>query len=194
MSPFEALFGYTPPQLGLGSTPRSQVAAVDAILRDRQTTLQQLKANLEKAQNRMKQYVDANRSERHFAVGDWVYLKLQPYRQITIAGLRNQKLSPKFYGPYEVLKKIGTSAYLLNLPAGSAIHPVFHVSQLKKRVSDTRAISPALPVIGPNGNLQSIPVAILSSGQIKQLKMQPGRVINPLHASFRNSSSRTRTI
>lgn len=168
ISPFEALFGYVPPQMGLGSAPRSQVAAVDTILRDRQAVLQQLKTNLAIAQNRMKQQADANRSERHFSVGDWVYLKLQPYRQITMSGLRNQKLSPKFYGPYEILRKIGACAYHLNLPAGSAIHPVFHVSQLKKRIGDTQATSPNLPVVGPNGIAQSVPVAILARRMVKK--------------------------
>lgn len=78
MTPFEALFDYAPPQLGLGSAPKSQVAAVDTILRDRRATLQQLKLNLAKAQNRMKQYADANRSERHFSTGNWVYLNYNP--------------------------------------------------------------------------------------------------------------------
>ena len=54
MTPFEALFGYSPPQLGLSSVPRSQVEAVDMLLRDRRATLQQLKSNLAMAQNRMK--------------------------------------------------------------------------------------------------------------------------------------------
>ena len=138
-----------------------------------------------RSQNRMKQQADNNRSERQLSVGDWVYLKLQPYRQITVAGFRNQKLSPKYYGPYEVLKKIGTVAYHLNLPAGSAIHPVFHVSQLKKRIGDTQAASPNLPIIGPNGALQTIPVALLarrmiSDAMLPHLKFLFNGLISPL--------------
>src|SRR5664279_537493 len=79
MSPFQALYGYEPPQLGLGSAPRSSVEAVNSLLKDRQETLRQLKANLNKAQARNKQFADKNRSERKFKEGDWVYLKLQPY-------------------------------------------------------------------------------------------------------------------
>jgi Chromo (CHRromatin Organisation MOdifier) domain len=76
----------------------------------------------------MKKFADLKRIERQFAIGDWVYLKLQPYRQISISKSKNQKLGPRFYGPFEIEERIGTVAYRLHLPAGSAIHPVIHVS------------------------------------------------------------------
>lgn len=129
-----------------------------------------MKANGAKAQNRMKQYADRHRKERQFSIGEWVYLKPQPYRQVTVTGLRNKKLSPKFYGPYEVIKKIGASAYRLNLPEGSAIHPVFHVSQLKARIGDQQTTLPHLPVLGPSGSLQPMPIAILARRMVKKRK------------------------
>jgi hypothetical protein len=161
-TPFEALYGYPPPHLPMGTFPKGNLPAVNDLLVNRQRLVKELKEQLLKAQSRMKKYADLNRTERHFGVGDWVYLKLQPYRQISSKGkMENQKLSSKFYGPFEVLSKIGAVAYRLNLPPGSLIHPVFHVSQLKKRVGPSIPIQTKLPLVGPEGKLRIAPLAIL---------------------------------
>lgn len=85
----------------------------------------------------MKYYADKNISDRELGVRDMVYLKLQPYMQASVAIRKNLKLSTKYYGPYKILQKIGIVAYRLELHSGSQIYPVFHVSQLKKRVGPT---------------------------------------------------------
>ena len=61
----------------------------------------------------MKKYADERRSERKFEVGDWVYLILQPYRQSSVGMRGNTKLSAHYYGPYEVIEKVGEVAYRL---------------------------------------------------------------------------------
>ena len=85
----------------------------------------------------MKQQADQHRSERIFYVGDWVFLRLQPYKQMSLKqAKKDNKWSPKYYGPYKVLQNIGTMAYKLELPTVSRVHPIFHVSCLKKVIGD----------------------------------------------------------
>ncbi|KAJ3684022.1 hypothetical protein LUZ61_013186 [Rhynchospora tenuis] len=148
-TPFQALYGYAPPQLPLGVPPKCSVEGVGDVLRKRHQWIMELREQLKKSQDRMKKFADERRSERKFKVGDWVYLKLQPYRQVTLKGRSNQKLSPRYYGPFEVLEKNGGVAYKLNLPDGSMIHPVFHVSQLRLKLGEGQVVAPALPVNHP---------------------------------------------
>jgi hypothetical protein len=96
-----------------------------------QQVLQLLKDNLTMAQNHMKQQANHHHSEISFEVGDWVFLRIQPYKQMSLKqAKKDNKLSLKYYGPYKVLQNIGTMEYKLELPASSRVHPIFHVSCL----------------------------------------------------------------
>ena len=82
-----------------------------------------------------------------------VYLRLQPYKQNTIKGKGSEKIKPRFYGPYQVNRKIGEVAYELELPIGSKIHNVFHVSCIKKVIGQNILVSDTLPPFYDEGQL-----------------------------------------
>lgn len=97
-----------------------------------------------------------------------VCLRLVPYQQMSLASQPFHKLQPRFYGPYEILAMIGLVAYKLKLPETSKLHPVFHVSCLKKHLGATvQPISP-LPIITDAGIIQDVPLAILDRRMIKK--------------------------
>ena len=114
----------------------------------------------------MKKFADAKRTERQFAVGDLVYLKMQPYREAAL-GLRNSlKLTSKYYGPFRVIQRVGAVAYKLQLPEKTKLHDVFHVNQLKKHVGPKAVVNPKLPVLTEDGKIKTFPLKILQRRQI----------------------------
>ena len=100
MTPFEALYGYKPIPLPLGPHHDTIIPAASQLLQERLRISSSIKDHLAKAQQRMKHFADQKRTERTFEVGDWVFLKLQPYRQQTVAIRKCLKLSARFYGPF----------------------------------------------------------------------------------------------
>lgn len=105
-----------------------------------------LKAQLLRAQRWMKLKEDISRRDVDFQVGEHVYMKLQPYKQQSLAKRSCAKLLTRYYWPLLVVQRVGTVTYKLPLPATSRIYPVFHVSQLKKEVETI----PTVPVLPPN--------------------------------------------
>lgn len=131
LTPYEVLYGLAPPKPHTYLAGTTNVAALDESLLHQKQMLQLIKDNLAKAQSRMKSIVDARRQDRSFSAGDWVMLKLQPYRHVSLRGHHSPKLAPRYFGPYQVIRVISVVAYELALPAGSRLHPVFYASKLK---------------------------------------------------------------
>ena len=83
-----------------------------------------VKFELAKAKNRIKQLADRKQTERHFTMGEEVYLKLNHQYLKSLTKQPISKLNPKYYGPFPILEKIGVVAYRLQLPEDAKIHLV----------------------------------------------------------------------
>ena len=128
MTPFKSLYGYAPPKWKDLITNQARVASVKDNLEENQKVVQILKENLNTARNIMKQQADRHRTEREFEIGDWVFVRLQPYKQLSLKKSGKNKLAPPFYGPYQIDKKISHMAYALELPKSSlsTMSSMFH--------------------------------------------------------------------
>ena len=131
-SPFEVLYGRKcrTPLLWDGVGER-QLFGPD-LIKDAEEKVRLIRDRLKIAQSRQKSYADAKRKEVTYEIGDRAYLRVSPLRGVKRFGIKG-KLAPRFIGPYKILARKGEVAYQLELPEVlSAVHNVFHVSQLKK--------------------------------------------------------------
>ncbi|RVW83267.1 Transposon Tf2-12 polyprotein [Vitis vinifera] len=146
-TPFRAVYGRDPPPLIRFGSDSTSVLAVDQLLQEHDLILNELKDHLCCAQSKMRSSADAHRRAVQFEVGDFVYIKLCPYRLRSLAKRPNEKLSPRYFGPYKVVQQIGPVAYRLELPSSTTIHPVFHVSQLKRALGSAVLCQPLSPIL-----------------------------------------------
>jgi hypothetical protein len=150
MAPFEALYGRrcrTP--LNWSQAGESEIFGPDLVL-EAEEKVRVINKNLEAAQARQKSYHDKRRKPLQFEVGDHVYLRLG-------------KLAPRYIGPYAIKETCGPVAYQLKLPPHmSAVHDVFHVSQLRKCVRLPTEVLPEPELeIEPDLSYQEHPVKVL---------------------------------
>ncbi|XP_076932920.1 uncharacterized protein LOC143598637 [Bidens hawaiensis] len=102
----------------------------------------QIKDRLKATADRQKSYADNCRKPLEFQVGDRVLLKVSPWKGVIRFGKRGY-LSPRYVGLFKITDRIGPVAYRLEFPSElNGINDVFHVSNLKKCLSDKSLIVP----------------------------------------------------
>ena len=136
MAPYKALYGRPcRPPICWTEVGESPITGSD-LIRDTSKKVSLIRQRLLMAQSRKKSYADVRRLPLEFEVGDHVFLKVIPKRGVVRFG-KSGKLSPRFIGPLEILERVGTVAYRLDLPSNMlGVHEVFHVSMLQRYSPD----------------------------------------------------------
>ncbi|XP_004510055.1 uncharacterized protein [Cicer arietinum] len=122
------------------------------------------------SQDRQRSYADKHRRPLEFVQGDHVFLRVTPTIGVGRA-IKSKKLTPKFFGPYQISARIGHVAYRISLPPIlSEIHDVFHVSQLRKYIMGaSHVIEPNTIQLKENFSFEVLPVRI-DDKKIKRLR------------------------
>ncbi|KAD3067208.1 hypothetical protein E3N88_35088 [Mikania micrantha] len=177
MPPYEALYGRRCRTPVCWSEVGQKEMGNKAAVMDMAEKLRVIKARMKAAQDRQKSYANKRRRPIEFNVGDRVLLKVSPWKGI-IQFRKRGKLSPRYIGPFQIEARVGKVAYRLNpLEELNGIHPTFHVSLLRKCLTDEQAHIP-LDDIEVDDKLNYIeePVAIVDTKE-KQLRNKTVRQV-----------------
>jgi len=129
MTPYESLYGRRCKTL-LCWYQDSELVLVGPYLLSTEK-VQLVRDRLQASQSRHKAYTDRRRRSLEFEAAEHVFLWVIRTTGVGRA-IRSRKLSPKFLGPYQILRRIGPIAYEIALPPQLAnLHPVFDVSKCR---------------------------------------------------------------
>jgi hypothetical protein len=140
-SPFYLNFGYHPNLPANLIVQQNHNPTATDFIEQLANDLEIAKTNLLDAQARQAKYANESRREVIFELGDEVLLSTVDHRLRSFSGI-SQKLLPKFVGPFKIKKVISSVAYELDLPVTMKIHPVFHVSKLRKYIPNDPEMFP----------------------------------------------------
>ncbi|GKC21074.1 putative reverse transcriptase domain-containing protein [Tanacetum coccineum] len=131
-APFEALYDRKCRSLICCAEVRNAQLTGPEIVHETIEKIIQIKKRIQAARDRQKSYADRRRKPLEFEVGDKVMLKVSPWKGVIRFGKR-EKLNTRYIGPFNILQKVGTLAYRLELlDQLSRVHSTFHVLNLKK--------------------------------------------------------------
>ncbi|GJT31066.1 putative reverse transcriptase domain-containing protein [Tanacetum coccineum] len=135
-APFEALYGRKCRSPIMWAEVGEGQLIGPELVQETTEKISQIKDRLKAARDRQKSYADKRRKPLEFSVGDYVLLKVSPWKGV-VRFRKKGKLAPRFVGPFEIIEKIGPVAYRLDLPEElDGVHDTFHVSNLKKCLAD----------------------------------------------------------
>ncbi|GJU35826.1 reverse transcriptase domain-containing protein [Tanacetum coccineum] len=169
-TPFEALYGRKcRSPICWAKVGDSQLTGPE-IIQETTEKIVQIRQRLQAARDRQRSYANVRRKPLEFQVGDRVMLKVSPRKGIFRFGKRG-KLNPRYIRPFKILERIGPVAYKLELPEElSSIHNTFHISNLKKCLSDESLVIPMKELqLDDKLNFVEEPVEVMDR-EIKQLK------------------------
>ncbi|GJR91404.1 putative reverse transcriptase domain-containing protein [Tanacetum coccineum] len=132
--------------------------------------ISQIKDRLKVARDRQKSYADNRSKPLEFSVGDYILLKVFPWKGVVRFG-KKKKLTPRLVGPFKINKRISPVAYTLRLPKElNGVYDTFHVSNLKKCLADPTLQIPSKEIqVDAKLNFVEEPIEILER-EIKKLK------------------------
>ena len=168
MAPYEALYGRkcrSPLCWEVGERQLTGLELVQ-ITSEKVPIIQQ---RLRTAFSRQKNYADPRSKDVSFSTGDLVFLKVSLMKGVMKFGKKG-KLAPRYIGPFEIRSKVGDVAYILVLPPElSRIHPVFHVSMLRKYIFDpSHVLQPQTVELSEDLTYEEYPMVIVDR-QVRQL-------------------------
>ncbi|GJZ45068.1 putative reverse transcriptase domain-containing protein [Tanacetum coccineum] len=169
-APFEALYGRKCRSPVCWAEVGDAQLTGPAIIHETTEKIVQIKSRIQAARDRQKSYANIRRKPMVFQVGDKVMLKVSPWKGVVRFGKRG-KLNPRYVGPFKVIERVRTVAYKLELPQQlSRVHNTFHVSNLKKCLSDESLVIP-LEELRVDDKLHFVeePIEVMDR-EIKQLK------------------------
>jgi hypothetical protein len=132
MSPFKALYERSCRTPLSWSESGERVIIGPDIVTEAEEKVKQIQTNIVATQSHQKSYADNRRRPLEFEVGDHVYLRVSPMKDVCCFGIKG-KLAPHYIGSYRIIDKYEPLSYKVELPSKlSGVYNVFHVSQLKR--------------------------------------------------------------
>nr|KYP40493.1 Retrotransposable element Tf2 [Cajanus cajan] len=131
VAPYEALYGRRCRTPLCWCEPGDKVILGPEIVQQTTDKVRMIQERMRAAQSRQKSYADRRRKDLEFQEGDHVFLKFTPWTRVGRA-LKSRKLTPRFIGPFQILKRVGSVAYQIALPPNlSNLHDVFHTPNFR---------------------------------------------------------------